>query len=122
MAVKERRNPSPQERDEAAYAAEVGARIVASRREVGLTQVELAELVGASQRAMQGYENGERVPYRLMAEIARIVNKPMAWLLHGDKAILDRDEQLTRIEGVLGDVLKSLDGLKRSVRELSKKM
>lgn len=87
------------------YAVEVGDRIVRARKETGLTQVELAELTGASQRAMQGYENGERIPYRLMPDIARVVNKPMAWLLHGDRAMVGTDEQLARIEQKLDDLL-----------------
>lgn len=97
------------------HALEVGDRIVRARKEINLTQVELAELVGASQRAMQGYENGERIPWRLMPDIARVVNKDMAWLLHGDRAMIGQDGQLARIEA-------SLDELAKAVRLLSQKI
>lgn len=96
--------------DDLGYAREVGERIVQARKEANLTQTELAELVGSSPRAMQGYENGERVPYRKMADIARIVNKDMAWLLHGDRAMVGYDVQLRRIE-------ERLDELTDLVRE-----
>lgn len=80
------------------YRREVGGRIVEARKQIGLTQRELAELIGASPRAMQGYEAGERIPYRKMPDIARVVNKPMAWLLHGDAAMIGMDEQLAALE------------------------
>lgn len=63
---------------------EIGARLKHARLELGLTQEELADLVGVSTRSWQGYESGDVVPYRHMQKIAEITRKSVAWLIHGD--------------------------------------
>ena len=90
------------------YALEVAGRIVAARKEAGLTQVELAELVDVSPRSMQGYENAEVIPYRKMTNIARVLNRPVEWLLHGEDAVLPSDEKLDQIIGKLDLILEKL--------------
>ena len=64
----------------------IGQRLRESRREAGMTQVELAELAHLTERSIQAYESDEVVPYRKMEDLAAILNKSVAWLLHGDKA------------------------------------
>lgn len=97
------------------YAAEVGARIVLARKEKALTQVELAELVGVSQRSMQAYENGEVIPYRKMRDIANVLERPVEFLLYGEGLFTAPDERLESIE-------RSLDRLIAAVDRLSKKL
>lgn len=97
----------PNDRSEE-YALEVSERIVLARKEAGLTQVELAELIDVSQRSMQGYENAEVIPYRKMRDIARVLNKPVEWLLHGDEAVVPAEQRLEAIERQLQEVLKRL--------------
>lgn len=65
---------------------EIGARLKHARLELGLTQDELADLVGVSTRSWQGYEAGDVVPYRHMQRIAEITKQSVAWLIHGDTA------------------------------------
>lgn len=97
----------PQDKGEE-YALEVAARIVSARKEEGLTQVELAELIGVSNRSMQGYENAEVIPYRKMKDLARVLNRPVEWLLHGDDAVTPADERLEAIEKNIELILKRL--------------
>lgn len=93
------------------YAAQVGERIVIARKEAALTQVELAELVGVSQRSMQAYENGEVVPYRKMRDIARILEKPVEYLLYGEGLFTAPDERLEKIEAALERLTKAVNAL-----------
>jgi transcriptional regulator with XRE-family HTH domain len=95
------------------YAKEVAERIVTARKAQGLTQVELAELVGVSPRSMQGYENAEVIPYRKMKDLARVLNRPVEWLLHGDEAIAPADVRLEGIEEKLDEILKKMNEKKR---------
>ena len=64
------------------YALEVGRRIVRARKELGLTQVELARKIGVSQRSAQAYENGEVIPYRKM----KLLSKALEAVLRMDFA------------------------------------
>jgi transcriptional regulator with XRE-family HTH domain len=61
----------------------IGERIARARTEAGLTQEELAELIGVSTRSLQGYEAGAVKPYRHMAKLSSTLNRPVAWFLHG---------------------------------------
>lgn len=95
------------------YSAEVGERIVSARKEMGLTQEELAELAGVSQRSMQAYETGEVIPYRKMREIANVLNVTPSWILHGEDESSDSEiEALNR----------KIDDLTKLVRSLSRKI
>lgn len=64
---------------------QIGQRIAQARREVGLNQEELADLMGVSTRSLQGYEAGDVIPYRHFERLSGIVRKPVEWLLHGDQ-------------------------------------
>ena len=67
-------------------AEEIGARIQQARKERGLTQEELAEMASFSKRSLQDYETGVTIPYRHLAEIARLLGKTVEWFLYGDEA------------------------------------
>jgi transcriptional regulator with XRE-family HTH domain len=62
----------------------IGRRIARARKERGLTQEELAALIGVSPRSIQGYEAGSVVPYRRLAQLAAVCNRDLGWLLEGD--------------------------------------
>lgn len=72
---------------------EIGARLHQARAEAGLTQEEIADLVGVSTRSWQGYEAGDVVPYRHMAKIADVTRRSVAWLIHGDTEEPSRDPE-----------------------------
>lgn len=93
----------------------IGARIEEARKEMGgMTQRELGELIGVSERSVQAYEAGEVIPYRLIRDIERAVGRSAAWLLHGDAAIVDHN-------GQLNEVLERLDKIQASIDKLAKK-
>lgn len=88
-------------------AKEIGQRIAQARKEAGMNQDELAELVDVSRRSLQGYEAGEVIPYKHFRTLAEVLNRPVGWFLHGEPdeppspledpavvARLDRIEQL----------------------------
>lgn len=66
-------------------AQEIGARIEQARKERGLTQEQLADLVtGFSKRSLQDYEAGKTIPYKHLAELGRLLNRQQEWFLYGD--------------------------------------
>lgn len=63
----------------------IGRRIAEARlAQGGMTQRELADLLDVSERSMQGYEIGEVIPYRLMPELSRVLQREVSWFLHGE--------------------------------------
>lgn len=62
----------------------IGRRIAQSRREAGLTQEELARLIGVTTRSVQGYEAGKVTPFRHLRKLEEVTEKPRGWLLYGD--------------------------------------
>lgn len=66
-------------------AAQIGARIKQARNEAGMTQDDLAALTSFGKRSLQDYENGVTFPYRHLQEIGTVLDRPVAWFLHGEK-------------------------------------
>jgi transcriptional regulator with XRE-family HTH domain len=83
-------------------AREIGARIALARKERGLSQEELADMVaGFSKRSLQDYEAGVTIPYKHLNELGRLLKKPEEWFLYGDDEQEDAggssDERLREI-------------------------
>ena len=95
------------------YSVEVGRRIVQARKELGITQEELAELAGVSQRSMQAYETGEVIPYRKMREIAGVLEVSTSYLLHGEEENTDSE---------VSELKREIDNLTKLVRSMSRKL
>lgn len=91
----------------------IGARIATARREAGLTQEELGDLVGLSTRSVQGYEAGDVTPYKHLDKISEVVGRPVSWLLRGDEEIDEEASgpRLARIEKQLAEIRGLLAGL-----------
>jgi len=64
----------------------VGERLRLARNEAGMRQIDVAELVGVTERSIQAYENDEVIPYRFVNQLAEIFDRSVAWILHGDEA------------------------------------
>jgi transcriptional regulator with XRE-family HTH domain len=63
---------SPMTHDEKVFFKQLGARIAALRKDQGMTQVQLAELLGLSQQMVASYEVGRRrAPVSLLPQIAQ---------------------------------------------------
>ncbi len=99
---------------------EIGTRIAQARKEAGgMSQVELAGLIGVSERSLQLYEAGETIPYRWMKDLERVLQRPVAWFLHGDAGMVVRGEErakLEELEGLVKQVLAELHQLREEVR------
>ncbi len=58
----------------------IAARVRRARREAALTQVELAELMGCTPRAVQWWEYDKRTPSaRLLRRLSEVTGKPIGW-------------------------------------------
>jgi len=62
---------------------EIGKRIKRLRKEKGLKQWQMADLLGATQPAVHKYENGILPEVKRLLELARIGNTSMEWILTG---------------------------------------
>lgn len=95
-------------------AREIGRRITQARQEAGgMTQRELGDLIGVTDRSIIAYEKGEVIPYRFLRKIEEATGANAAWLLHGEDAPThdsSRDEE----------ILAELRALRRDVANLRK--
>jgi transcriptional regulator with XRE-family HTH domain len=62
----------------------IGRRLAQARKEAGLTQEQIADLVGVTPRSIQGYEAGKVVPYRHLKRLEEITGKPSSWFLRNE--------------------------------------
>jgi transcriptional regulator with XRE-family HTH domain len=100
--------------EENQYALEVAKRIATARKEAeGMTQRELADLLGVTERSVAAYESGEVIPYRFMRDLEKFLNRPAGWFLHGDQAVDSEHDQ--QFEILLAEIKK----LRAEVRKLS---
>lgn len=107
--------------------ARVGARIALARREAGLTQSELAELLGITTRSVQNYESGAIIPYRHLRRIESLTQRRHGWLLSDDTSsgaledsvaeLLDAMEQHTARLRERLDALRETTGRLKEQRE-----
>jgi transcriptional regulator with XRE-family HTH domain len=84
----------------------IRSRIKQARKEAGLTQEQIAELIGVEDRTYQNYEREDdkgRTPWRMMNAIAAATGKPQEWLLHGDAPDL-----MTSLNGTRGPLGRRL--------------
>lgn len=106
--------------------AEIRARIKSARRQAGLSQVQMAELLEVIPRTVQNYEN-DHVPWARLKDIAEIAGVSTRWLLHGDEDTEaspgpEAPNQLDRIEERLSEleaVLRKMDvGASRAIEKV----
>src|SRR5438067_1093303 len=62
-------------------------RMRAAREAHGLTQADLAKLLGLSRHAYEKYETRSRLPHHLIEAFAQIVGVTIAWLVSGREDI-----------------------------------
>ncbi len=97
-------------------ATEIGRRIKLARKESGgMTQRELGDLLGVTERSVAGYEAGEVIPYRFLRQLESALNRPAAWILYGDEAAMNTLDtlpsilrRLEEIEAVQRQILQAL--------------
>ncbi len=64
------------------FFSKLGQRIAQLRKERGLTQVQLAEILGVSQQHMQSFEKGRRrVPVSALPRLSKVLGVPVEALI-----------------------------------------
>jgi transcriptional regulator with XRE-family HTH domain len=61
----------------------LGKRLRLRRKDLDLTQTELAERVGTSQAVIQKIENGKSLRPRILGDLAAALDVKPAWLMYG---------------------------------------
>jgi transcriptional regulator with XRE-family HTH domain len=93
--------------DTARFAKELGARIAACRKEQGLSQTQLGELVGQSQQVIADYETGRRrIPACNLASIADALGVSTAVLLDGTERPQVKRGPASRLEQLAAQAAK----------------
>ena len=84
----------------------IGARIGALRREAGMSQTQLAGLLGVSPSAVGMYEQGRREPSaQLLVELSRIFHVSVDYILTGSPA----EQETLKVEQMLCRRITSAD-------------
>ena len=71
----------------------LGGRLRRRRKDLGWTQVHLAEIVGTSQAVIQKIENGKSLRPRILEEIAEALGVRPAWLQFGVEEVGELNEE-----------------------------
>ncbi|MCZ4258699.1 helix-turn-helix domain-containing protein [Sulfitobacter sp. G21635-S1] len=67
--------------------AGIGARLQVTRNEIGMTQADMAQLIGVSLRAYHSYEKGDRsLPIEALVTLQEKFNSDITWILLGSKS------------------------------------
>ncbi len=80
-------------RDDKEGLSTLGGRLRRRRKELGWTQVHLAETVGTSQAVIQKIENGKSLRPRILEEIAEALGVRPAWLQFGVEEVGGLNEE-----------------------------
>lgn len=91
----------------------IRARLRDARKEAGLTQQELADLMHVHKRSIENYEN-ERIPWDRLNDYARLLNREVEWFLFGEEAIPP--------EGQLSAVADAVEALVVDVTEIRERL
>jgi transcriptional regulator with XRE-family HTH domain len=95
--------------------AEFGKRIARARRELGLTQRELADRIGVMLGVLEAYETGRADPSPHLDRIAEATGKDALWFLRGE----DPEEVVARLQRHAGELAKREAALQRREEELA---
>ena len=81
----------------------LGRRIRQARKDAGLSQVRLAELLNTTQSAVSLYEGGQRsVGIDMLLNVARILNRPLHYFLNAiDVVLYVRDSRIATLTSEL---------------------
>jgi len=92
---------------------EIGKRIKRLRKEKGLKQWQMADLLGATQPAIHKYENGILPEVKRLLELARIGNTTVEWILTGRHWEQGSEER----ERIPSDIFELAERIQRFSRE-----
>lgn len=89
-----------------------GGNLKALRTNNGVTQIELAEVLGISKSAVSMYENSQREPsFEILEAIADFFNVPLATLVSSDLDEIESSESIsrTKIRTIAAHAINELD-------------
>lgn len=93
--------------DTTRFAKELGTRIAACRKEQGLSQTQLGDLVGQSQQVIADYETGRRrIPACNLASIADALGVSTAKLLDGTEQPQAKRGPASKIDRLTAQIAK----------------
>ena len=95
----------------------VGKRLILARNERGMRQIDVAEIIGVTDRSIQAYENDEVIPYRFVNQLSGVLGKSVAWILHGEEAAKEPGDNLTPL---LEQILERVDLIAKAIPEKPK--
>ena len=84
-----------------------GESIRTHRRLRGMTQEQLADLIGVSARSIQDYEAGVTIPWKHLRPIAQVTRCPVEWLIHGDEA--EEDPKLRQLFAEMNERVRRIE-------------
>lgn len=92
----------------------IGARIRARRRQLGLSQSDLAQALGVSFQQVQKYERGaNRVAASTLIATAQALSTTVAWLVGEEGGMREDDDEVFRALAKPGalELLQAFDGI-----------
>jgi transcriptional regulator with XRE-family HTH domain len=96
---------------------EIGRRIFMAREEAGLSQEELASLLGLTQAALSNYELGKRRIHLVGLEgVARALNKPLGYFIDEPEPEPDAREE-KRLDEAISEMISLWYEMPESERE-----
>jgi transcriptional regulator with XRE-family HTH domain len=100
--------------------AKISQRLQASRKDAGLTQQQMADLLHVHKRSVEDYESARNgtVPFDRISEWATLTGTSSEWLLHGIEAASGRGG--AGEAGDLGEVLSRLEDIGEALDALQK--
>ena len=85
----------------------IGKRIKQAREEAGMRQIDLADLIHVSDRAVLDYESGKTRQFRKLHEITSAIgSRPYEWYVSGKEGTVSSDDLLPVLEQILVEVKK----------------
>lgn len=96
--------------------AAISERLQHARKQAGLTQQQMADLLQVHKRSVEDYESklpDKPVPYDRINEWARLTKTTPEWLLHGDDRAAATPAEIQELREQLADVRRQLGRIER---------
>lgn len=99
--------------------AAISERLQHARKQAGLTQAQMADLLQVHKRSVEDYESQRPdtpVPYDRLNEWAKYTNTTTEWLLHGEQPAAASQGEIQDLRRELADMRSQLSRIERLLR------